>query len=185
MQDGIQGSERILGHRSCQQIRYPRQHQRGWVAQGFRIMLSRFAASILLVVCLPAPAMTQSTILKPVILIHGNYCGPGNNAPLAPIDALDAACAQHDMCTPDNALPVKSCNLRLEREAAEIANDPRQPQDLRSVAGLISVGASMMLSAADSEPGGPTKIASGHLEKAVQKSRLTPTPTMKSRHNVQ
>ena len=25
------------------------------------------------------------------MLIHGNYCGPGNNAPRPPIDALDAA----------------------------------------------------------------------------------------------
>lgn len=78
-----------------------------------------------------------------------------------------------------------SCNLRLKREAAEIANDPPQPQDLRSVAGLISAGASMMLSMAASESGGPTRIASGHLKEAVQKSRSTTIPTVRSRHNVQ
>ncbi len=39
-----------------------------------------------------APALAQDR--PPALLIHGNYCGPGNNAPLPPIDALDAACAR-------------------------------------------------------------------------------------------
>lgn len=123
-------------------------------------MLFKFAAPLLLAPCLAAPAMAQSTPpAKPVVLIHGNYCGPGNNAPLAPIDALDAACARHDACTPDDGLPVKACNLRLEREAAQIADDPRQPQDLRSMAGLVSIGASMMLAKADPEPAAPVRTA--------------------------
>jgi RHS repeat-associated protein len=29
---------------------------------------------------------------------YGNYCGPGNNAPLDPIDDLDSACKVHDEC---------------------------------------------------------------------------------------
>jgi len=29
---------------------------------------------------------------------YGNYCGPGNNYPLAPIDSLDSACKVHDDC---------------------------------------------------------------------------------------
>jgi hypothetical protein len=55
------------------------------------------------------------------MLIHGNYCGPGNNAPLPPIDALDAACARHDACTPDGALAPKACNLRLQVDAERLA----------------------------------------------------------------
>lgn len=115
-------------------------------------MLFKLAAPLMFATCLASTAMVQPATARPAFLIHGNYCGPGNNAPLPPIDALDAACARHDACTPDDLLPTKSCNLRLEREAAEIANDPRQPNDLRSMAGFISMGASMMLSKADPEP---------------------------------
>lgn len=78
------------------------------------------------------------------MLIHGNYCGPGNNAPLRPIDALDAACARHDACTPDGGLPTKACNLRLQMEAERLASDGRQPEDLRMMAGIVSSGASIM-----------------------------------------
>ena len=78
------------------------------------------------------------------MLLHGNYCGPGNNAPLAPTDALDAACARHDACTPDGALPSKACNLRLQVDAEQVAQDPSQPSDLRAMAGLVASGAAMM-----------------------------------------
>lgn len=122
-------------------------------------MLSKLATPFLFAACLASTAFAQPATARPALLIHGNYCGPGNNAPLPPIDALDAACARHDACTPDDLLPTKSCNLRLEREAAEIANDPRQPNDLRSMAGIISMGASMMLSKADPEPTAPTMTA--------------------------
>jgi tRNA(fMet)-specific endonuclease VapC len=115
-------------------------------------MVIRFTAPILLAAGLAGPALAQSAPLAPgpTALIHGNYCGPGNNAPLPPIDALDAACARHDACTPDGGLPSKACNLRLQREAAAISRDPRQPDDLRAMAGLVSVGASLML--ADQRP---------------------------------
>jgi hypothetical protein len=80
----------------------------------------------------------------PKMLIHGNYCGPGNNAPLPPIDALDAACARHDACTPEGGLPTQACNLRLQREATLISRDPRQPQELRSMAGLVAATATLI-----------------------------------------
>ncbi len=100
-----------------------------------------------------SPALAQSASLGsplgspghgPNMLIHGNYCGPGNNAPRPPVDALDAACARHDACTPDGALPSRACNLRLEREAESISRDPRQPDDLRALAGLVAAGAAIM-----------------------------------------
>lgn len=144
-------------------------------------MLFKFASPLVLATCLAAPAMGQSTAGKPVILIHGNYCGPGNKAPLAPIDALDAACARHDACTPDDALPVKACNLRLEREAAGIANDPRQPQDLRSMAGLVSIGASMMLAKADPEPGVPIMTARVQPYEIAPRSQWSGLSSVKSR----
>ncbi|CAA2106122.1 hypothetical protein MBUL_03530 [Methylobacterium bullatum] len=113
-------------------------------------MFLKFTAPLLLAATLATPALAQTTTRPPTMLIHGNYCGPGNNAPLPPIDALDAACARHDACTPDGGLPSKACNLRLQREAALVSRDTRQSDDLRSLAGLISVTASMML--ADTAP---------------------------------
>lgn len=106
----------------------------------------RLVAPVLLAAGLagPAHALPGDGPGAPKMLLHGNYCGPGNNAPLAPIDALDAACARHDACTPDGALPSKACNLRLQADAERVAQDPRQPADLRSMAGLVASGAAMM-----------------------------------------
>ena len=99
----------------------------------------RLAAPMLLIASWAAPSLAQPAANGgPKLLIHGNYCGPGNNAPLPPIDALDAACARHDACTPDVGLPSKACNLRLEREAEAVAHDPRQPDDVRSMAGFVA-----------------------------------------------
>ena len=88
------------------------------------------------------------------LLIHGNYCGPGNRAPLPPIDDLDAACARHDACSPGRGRPASAaCNDRLRREAEAIANDPRQPSDLRGTAGFIAFGATLLPSAPGAIPG--------------------------------
>ncbi|MCJ2135994.1 hypothetical protein MKK69_18385 [Methylobacterium sp. J-026] len=111
-------------------------------------MVYRFASALPLAFVLAGPAGAQTAGEHPrAALIHGNYCGPGNNAPAAPVDALDAACARHDACTPDGGLASKGCNLRLQREAAALARDPRQPEDLRAMAGLVSTAAAMMPSA--------------------------------------
>lgn len=105
------------------------------------------AVPLALAFALPARAQ-PAAYGGPKILIHGNYCGPGNNAPLPPIDALDAACARHDACTPEGGLPSPACNLRLQREAALVARDPRQSETLRSMAGLIAATATLMPSEA-------------------------------------
>ncbi|MGX7706053.1 hypothetical protein [Methylobacterium sp. Gmos1] len=103
----------------------------------------RFAIPLVLGCCLAAPALAQSG-RPPALLIHGNYCGPGNNAPLPPIDALDAACARHDACTPRGGMATAACNARLRREAELISRDPHQPQDLRDAAGFVAFAAGMM-----------------------------------------
>ena len=117
-------------------------------------MLHRLIVPPLLILALANPAHAQpgSYERAPSALFHGNYCGPGNNAPAAPIDALDAACARHDACTPGTGLASKACNLRLQHEAEAISRDPRQPSDLRALAGFVSVGMSMMTSARLAEP---------------------------------
>jgi hypothetical protein len=104
------------------------------------------AISLLLAFGLASPVEAQSLRYArgPAMLIHGNYCGMGNNAPLPPVDALDAACARHDACTPYNGLPSQACNRRFQREAAFIARDPRQPDDVRATAGLLAFGAGMI-----------------------------------------
>lgn len=111
-------------------------------------MITKLAASLLLAAgcaALAAPSYTQPAAFGgPKMLVHGNYCGPGNNAPLPPIDALDAACARHDACTPNGGLPSQACNLRLQREATLISRDPRQPQDVRSMAGLVAASATLI-----------------------------------------
>ena len=112
------------------------------------MLLSRLAAPFVLVAgCAAFAGASQAQPAAfggPKMLIHGNYCGPGNNAPLPPIDALDAACARHDACTPQGGLPSKACNLRLQREAELIARDPRTPDKERSMAGMIAMGATMI-----------------------------------------
>ncbi len=120
------------------------------------------AASLILASCIALPALAQPAAMGgPKVLIHGNYCGPGNNAPLPPIDALDAACARHDLCTPSRGLPSQACNLRLQREAEMVSRDPRQPQDLRALAGFIAATASLI----PSEPG-PRRVPAASVETA-------------------
>ena len=111
--------------------------------------MNRSLLPLLLVTALTVPAFSQtaSAVEGSPMLLHGNYCGPGNNGPAAPVDALDAACARHDACTPDGALAPKACNLRLQVDAERVADDPRQPADLRMLAGLVASGAAMMPSA--------------------------------------
>lgn len=128
------------------------------------MITKRFAAiagTLALASGLAVPASAQPAALGgPKVLIHGNYCGPGNNAPLPPIDALDAACARHDACTPSHGLPSQGCNLRLQREAELVSRDPRQPEDLRALAGLIATTATLI----PSEPGprrGPATVSLG------------------------
>ncbi len=120
-------------------------------------MTRTLALPLLLVVGLTSSAEAQSPRYArgPAWLIHGNYCGMGNNAPLPPVDALDAACARHDACTPYDGLPSQACNLRLQREAALIARDPRQSEDVRSMAGLLAFGAGMI----PFDPTAPTAVA--------------------------
>ncbi|RUP16841.1 MULTISPECIES: hypothetical protein [unclassified Methylobacterium] len=112
------------------------------------MMITKLAAPLLLAAgcaALAAPSYAQPAAFGgPKMLVHGNYCGPGNNAPLPPIDALDAACARHDACTPNGGLPSQACNLRLQREATLISRDPRQPQDVRSMAGLVAASATLI-----------------------------------------
>ncbi|TGD93303.1 hypothetical protein [Methylobacterium nonmethylotrophicum] len=104
----------------------------------------RFAVPLVLACGLAATTASAQSGRPPALLIHGNYCGPGNNAPLPPIDALDAACARHDACTPRGGLASPACNARLRHEADLIAHDPRQPRDVRDAAGFVAFAAGLL-----------------------------------------
>lgn len=105
-------------------------------------------ATALLTLGLTVGAAAAQEIVPPgpssrgALLIHGNFCGPGNRGPgYAPIDALDLACAHHDACWPDPALgllPACACNRRLEVEAGLVARDPWSPVETRQTARFIA-----------------------------------------------
>jgi hypothetical protein len=104
-----------------------------------RITSIAFVATILGAGSWTTPGIAEPAALGgPKLVIYGNYCGPGNNAPLPPVDALDAACARHDACTPTRGLPTRACNVRLAREAQAIAQDPTQTDELRALAGAVA-----------------------------------------------
>ena len=143
-------------------------------------MTFRHALSLAFAAGLTSPVVAQTAITPraPALLIHGNYCGPGNNAPLPPVDALDRACAHHDACTPSGGLPSPACNARLRLEADAVARNPRQPEDLRALAEFIATGAALLPS--DPRGGVPVQYAApstrGYVPGAFGYSRsLSPT----------
>ncbi|WP_245516479.1 hypothetical protein [Methylobacterium segetis] len=141
--------------------------------------MNRYAISLLLALGAAAPTLAQAAPAgrAPALLLHGNYCGPGNNGPLPPIDALDAACARHDACTPDQGLPSRACNARLQHEAEAISRDPREPEDLRTLAGLAALGAGLM-PAEQRLAAGPavTPVTGGIEQDTLAPRRLVPVP---------
>lgn len=88
-------------------------------------------------------AAGESAAIDPgrdALLIHGNFCGPGNRGPQAmPIDALDRACMRHDACSPlRGEIASCACNRRLHREAQRVADDPRRSESLRGTGGMVA-----------------------------------------------
>lgn len=111
----------------------------------------RFSGLILpmIAVSLTTPVQAQEIpgqSMRPKMLIHGHYCGPGNDGPgIAPVDALDTACMRHDACTPDVGLPTCGCHRQLKRAASLIATSSRQPEDIRMMAGLVAQGSDLLM----------------------------------------
>lgn len=100
---------------------------------------SPLSLAAVLIPLLTTSALAQSPFGEGSLLIHGNFCGPGNRGyDKAPVDALDVACLHHDQCTPDLGLPSCACNARLSREAARVAHNRHQPADLRQMAAVVA-----------------------------------------------
>lgn len=111
---------------------------------------ARFAAVLALSLAGIGSASAETGALpqtpRPALLIHGHYCGPGNDGmEVAPVDALDAACRKHDACTPDGGLPSCGCNRTLKRDAARLAASPLVPEEERAMAGLVARATDLML----------------------------------------
>jgi hypothetical protein len=78
------------------------------------------------------------------LLLHGNYCGPGNR-PGPPVDALDTACMHHDACMPSTGLPSCGCMTRLQHEAEAVARNPAELPDIQILATATAAGAALTL----------------------------------------
>jgi hypothetical protein len=139
------------------------------------------AASVLLASAFVAHAQTQPSAVTPPslekivkapiaalrrgpLLIHGNFCGIGNRPGTLPIDALDAACMHHDACTKTGSLPSCACDERLLRDAKAIAEDPRTPADLQTVAAATAAAMAVLVcevkpTRAANPPAAPAPVA--------------------------
>ncbi|MDR7035587.1 hypothetical protein J2X36_000322 [Methylobacterium sp. BE186] len=108
------------------------------------------ALSLGLALAIAGPALGQDLPrLDPgrgALLIHGNYCGPGNRGPAyPPVDALDVACMHHDACTPPPGDIARcACHDRLHAEAGLVASNPAVPRALRDKAKFVSDAAMLL-----------------------------------------
>jgi hypothetical protein len=68
---------------------------------------------------------------------YGNWCGPGNSGPGAPVDPVDQACCRHDICFCERGYDRCSCNRELIEGLSEAAFDSRTSVAGRAWAGII------------------------------------------------
>ncbi|PCI40521.1 MAG: hypothetical protein COB46_06720 [Rhodospirillaceae bacterium] len=69
-----------------------------------------------LLVCLGVTT-TSAQAGSPSLRLYGNWCGPGNAMnSAAPIDPLDNACRQHDVCYAQNGFGKCGCDIGFMRQ---------------------------------------------------------------------
>ena len=76
---------------------------------------------------------------RPSRLVAGNYCGFGTRTgdmSLPPMDRLDAACLDHDVCFTEGGDRC-DCNRALATEAEAIMADPTAARELRRKAEFV------------------------------------------------
>jgi hypothetical protein len=78
---------------------------------------------------LPSPVLPSP--VQPVPLggldVYGNWCGPGNSGPGAPIDRVDQVCCRHDKCYSDRGYFDCSCDRDLIASMPAAIADPNTP----------------------------------------------------------
>jgi hypothetical protein len=76
---------------------------------------------------------------KPSRLVTGNYCGFGTRSgdlSLPPVDSLDAACLDHDVCFTSGGDRC-ACNRTLATAAKAVIADRKAPRRMHRKAGLV------------------------------------------------
>jgi hypothetical protein len=69
---------------------------------------------------------------------YGNWCGPGQSGPGAPVDPIDQACCRHDICFCERGYDRCGCNLDLIEGLSEAVLDSRSSAEGRAwAAGII------------------------------------------------
>ncbi|PHS78472.1 MAG: hypothetical protein COB59_06800 [Rhodospirillaceae bacterium] len=73
------------------------------------ILLSLFACFMI--------SISAAEAGNPGLRMYGNWCGPGNSMnTAAPIDPLDMACRQHDVCYAQNDFARCGCDIGFMRQ---------------------------------------------------------------------
>lgn len=60
--------------------------------------------------------MVQGWLSKLALRIHGQWCGPGLFGPQEPIDEIDGACRDHDLCYDTHGWGSIGCDAYLVHE---------------------------------------------------------------------
>ncbi len=76
----------------------------------------------LLTAALVALVCTPNAHAQMCMPLYGNWCGPGHPAYVAlpPVDAFDAACMRHDLCT-SAPVPTGACDRAFVDELHQLA----------------------------------------------------------------
>ena len=53
---------------------------------------------------------------KLALKVYGHWCGPGHSGPQSPIDVVDAACRDHDLCYATHGWGNPMCDAYLVHE---------------------------------------------------------------------
>ncbi len=89
---------------------------------------------------LRSPGQSAPPVSAIEIDLYGNWCGPGNSGPGAPVDPVDQACCWHDICFCTRGYDRCSCNLELIEGLTEAMFDSRSSAEGRINAGGIIEG---------------------------------------------
>lgn len=68
--------------------------------------------------------MIQGWISKLALRIHGRWCGPGISGPEAPIDEVDGACRDHDLCYAAHGWGSIECDAYLVHDLRKKLQHP-------------------------------------------------------------
>jgi Phospholipase A2 len=109
----------------------------------YRVTLLRaLSLSLCLLPGLTFPALTAPSIRISAVagppLFHGNWCGVGDANRASPVDVLDAACREHDLCYERHGRGSCICDRAILRATASIVRRSQIPEPVRSKAATVN-----------------------------------------------